>query len=67
MTKNLRFRDVAIRLGVDVRKVREIARTDPTFPVVRLGPRTSLVPEDDLQRYIDSKKTGAKDSGAART
>lgn len=66
MTTHLRFRDVAARLGVDVRKVREIARTDPTFPVVPLGPRTNLVPEDDLQRYIESKKNSGKAAGAAR-
>lgn len=64
MTNNMRFRDVAIRLGVDVRKVRELARTDPDFPVVRLGPRTSLVPEDGLQRYVDSKNSAKKPAAA---
>lgn len=63
MTNHLRFRDVAARLGVDVRKVREIARTDPTFPVVTLGPRTKVVSEEDLRRYVESKKAAGALNG----
>jgi predicted DNA-binding transcriptional regulator AlpA len=62
MTKTLlRFREVAQVLGVSIDKARQIARTDPMFPaVVPLGPRTNLVPEADLRRYIESKRSSSK-------
>lgn len=58
---NIRLpRGVAAILGVSSRRARELARHDPDFPaVIVLGPRTKLVAETDLLRYLESKKMPA--------
>lgn len=57
MSIKLRFPGVAKELGVSVNTARHLARTDPLFPpVLDLGPRTKLVSEVDLLRYIEAKR-----------
>lgn len=48
-------------LGVSAPTARKIAQTDPDFPpVIVMGPRTHLVPEADLLRFIEGKKVAGQ-------
>lgn len=61
MVKNLRPRQAADALGIGLSTFWLKTKTDPDFPpVIRLGPRCSVVREQDLAAYVDKKAEATK-------
>ena len=52
--KILTAREVAKFFGVNIQRVYELCRTDPTFPSVRFGQRQYRFPFDHIQRWLDA-------------
>ena len=54
--KNLPIAEAAKRAGMSPRTLRERAKTDPDCPpIIKMSPRITIVNEDALTRWIDSK------------
>lgn len=61
MVKNLRPRQAADALGIGLSTFWLKTKTDPDFPpVIRLGPKCSIVREQDLIAYVDKKAAATK-------
>jgi excisionase family DNA binding protein len=56
VTRLLKAYEVQDRLGLGRSKVYELMASGE-LPTVRLGPRTTRVPEDGLRRYIDQRRS----------
>lgn len=64
MVKNLRPRQAADALGMGLSTFWLAARTDPEFPpLIKLGPKCTVVREADLEAYVKKK---AEASAASR-
>jgi predicted DNA-binding transcriptional regulator AlpA len=68
MVKNLRPREAADALGVGLSTFWLKAKTDPDFPpLIKLGPKATVVREADLAAYVDKKaKASAEERAALR-
>jgi prophage regulatory protein len=65
MVKNLRPRPAADALGVSLSTFWHKAKTDPDFPpLIKLGPKCTVVREADLEAYVDLKAQASRSGGA---
>ena len=58
--KILTAREVAKFFGVNIQRVYELCRTDPSFPHIRIGERQYRFSLDALERWVQS---GGSNSG----
>lgn len=60
--------EVAELFQVNKQRIYELCRTDPTFPVIRLGQRQYRFPADQLERWVESggSKQGGEDNEEKR-
>jgi predicted DNA-binding transcriptional regulator AlpA len=59
MVKNLRPRQAAEALGIGLSTFWLKAKTDADFPpLIRLGPKATVVREADLEAYVQKKADG---------
>lgn len=65
MIKNLRPRQAADALGIGLSTFWLKANTDPDFPpLIRLGPKCTVVREVDLEVYLEKKCVARSKEGA---
>lgn len=68
MVKNLRPRQAADALGIGLSTFWLKARTDPDFPpLINLGPKCTVVREQDLVDYLDKKANATKQAQVVPT
>ena len=66
MVRNLRPRQAAEALGIGLSTFWLRAKTDPDFPLlVRLGPKSTVVRETDLEAYVEKKASEAREAAEA--
>lgn len=56
MAPLLKIPEVAERLNVSERTIRNLIASDPTFPCVVLGERSRRIPESGLEAYLQAKR-----------
>lgn len=71
MFKNLPPHQGAEALGIGLSRFWLKARTDPDFPpLIRLGPKTTVVRQADLEAYLEKKaadtKAASRERGGAK-
>lgn len=62
----LKIPEVAQRLNVSERTIRNLIASDPLFPCVVLGERSRRVPENGLEAYLQAKRVPAAGVKAAQ-
>jgi predicted DNA-binding transcriptional regulator AlpA len=61
MVKNLRPRQAADALGIGLSTFWLKAKTDPDFPpLIRLGAKSTVVREADLEAYVEKKSQASR-------